>query len=68
MTFWEIAGARIVVFYEAKSSPRWDREGPRSGGCVDDDFIVGSGRISSDLVGLSSNRLSIGGSTSRSFR
>ena len=33
----------------------------------DDDFIVGSGRIwsgriSSDLVGLSSNRLSIGGS------
>ena len=34
----------------------------------DDDFIVGSGRIWSDLVGLSSNRLSIGGSTSRSFR
>ena len=34
----------------------------------DDDFIVGSGRMSSDLVGLSSNRLSIGGSTSRSFR
>ena len=29
----------------------------------DDDFIVGSGRISSDIVGLSSNRLSIGGST-----
>ena len=28
----------------------------------DDDFIVGSGRISSDVVGLSSNRLSIGGS------
>ena len=28
----------------------------------DDDFIVGYPRISSDIVGLSSNRLSIGGS------
>ena len=28
----------------------------------DDDFIVGYRRISSDIVGLSSNRLSIGGS------
>ena len=28
----------------------------------DDDFIVGSGRMWSDVVGLSSNRLSIGGS------
>ena len=28
----------------------------------DDDFIVGSGGISSDILGLSSNRLSIGGS------
>ena len=34
----------------------------------DDDFIVGYRRIWSDLVGLSSNRLSIGGSTSRTFR
>ena len=28
----------------------------------DDDFLVGSGRMWSDVVGLSSNRLSIGGS------
>ena len=33
MTFWEIAGRRNVVFYNTKSSPRSDREGPRSGGC-----------------------------------
>ena len=33
VTFWEIAGARNVVFYNTKSSSRWDREGPRSGGC-----------------------------------
>jgi len=33
LTFWEIAGARNVVFYNTKSSPRSDREGPRSGGC-----------------------------------
>ena len=31
----------------------------------DDDFIVG---LSSDIVGLSSNRLSIGGSTAKIFR
>ena len=24
VTFWEIAGARNVVFYNTKSSPRWD--------------------------------------------
>ena len=24
VTFWEIAGARHVVFYNTKSSPRWD--------------------------------------------
>ena len=34
----------------------------------DDDFILGYPRISSDILGLSSNRLSIGGSTSGSFR
>ena len=33
VTFWEIAGARNVVFYNTKSSPRSDREGLRSGGC-----------------------------------
>ena len=34
----------------------------------DDDFIVGSGRISSDVVRLSSNRFSIGGSNSGILR
>ena len=33
VTFWEIAGARNVVFFNTKSSPRSDREGLRSGGC-----------------------------------
>ena len=33
VTFWEIAGARNVVFCNTKSSPRLDREGLRSGGC-----------------------------------
>ena len=47
MTFWEIAGPRNVVFYNRKASPRWDREGHRSGGC-EDDFILGYPRISSD--------------------
>ena len=62
VTFWEIAGARNVVFYNnTKSSPRSDREGLRSGGC---EMTI----LSSDMIGLSPNRLSIGGSTSRSFR
>ena len=61
VTFWEIAGARHVVFYNnTKSSPRSDREGLRSGGC---EMTI----LSSDMFGLSSNRLSIGGSTSGSF-
>ena len=65
VTFWEIAGARNVVFYNTKSSPRWDREGPGSGGCemtILSSDLVGYRRISSDLGGLSPNRLSIGGS------
>ena len=48
MTFREIAGARNVVFYNRKASPRWDREGPRSGGC---EMTI----LSSDIVGLSSD-------------
>ena len=44
VTFWEIARARNVAFYNTKSSPRWDREGPRSGGC---EMTI----LSSDLVG-----------------
>ena len=32
---------RNVVFYNTKSSPSWDESGLRSGGCGDDDFVVG---------------------------
>ena len=67
VTFWEIAGARNVGFYNRKSSPRSDREGFRSGGS---EMTI----LSSDIfgyriiLGLSSNRLSFGGSTSGSCR
>ena len=44
VTFWEIAGTRNVVFYNRKASPRWDREGHRSGGC---EMTI----LSSDIVG-----------------
>ena len=60
VTIWEIAGARNVVFYNTKSSPRSDREGLRSGGR---EMTI----LSSDYPRISSNRLSIGGSTSGSF-
>ena len=33
LIFWEIAGARNILFFYIKSSPRSDREGLRSGGC-----------------------------------
>ena len=33
VTFWEIAGARNVVFFNTKSSPGSDELGLRSGGC-----------------------------------
>ena len=61
MTFWETAGTRNVVFYNTKSSPSWDEQGLRSGGC---EMTI----LSSDILGLWSNRLSIGGSTSGIFR
>ena len=48
MTFWEIAGTRNVVFYNTKSSPSWDEQGLRSGGC---EMTI----LSSDIVGLSSD-------------
>ena len=52
VTFWEIAGARKVVFFNTKSSPRWDELGPRSGGC---EMTI----LSSEVVRMWSNRLSI---------
>ena len=51
---------KIVSNMGSGRSPRAPKRRVR-----DDDFIVG---LSSDMVGLSSNRLSIGGSTSGSFR
>ena len=65
VTFWEIAGARNVVFFNTKSSPRSDESGLRSGGC-EMTILSSDGRRM--VVEWSSNRLSIGGSNSRSFR
>ena len=48
VTFWEIAGARNVVFFNTKSCSRSDDEGLRSGGCemrFSDRIVVG---LSSD--------------------
>ena len=55
--FWEIAGARNVVFFHTCVSKMGRVRSPKRR-VRDDDFILG----------LSSNRLSIGGSNSRSFR
>ena len=45
VTFWEIAGARNVVFYNTKSSPRWDEYGLGSGGCEMTNSCSDHGRI-----------------------
>ena len=44
VTFWEIAGARNVVFFNTKLSPRSHGEGLRSGGC---EMTI----LSSDILG-----------------
>ena len=62
VTFSEMATTRNVVFYNTKSSPSSDESGLRSGGCemtILCSDVFGCVRI---IVGLSSNRLSIGGS------
>ena len=46
VTFWEIAGARNVVFFHAKSSPRWDESGHRGGLC--EMAILSSDYLSTD--------------------
>ena len=63
--FWEIAGARNVVFFNTKSSPRSQGEGLRSGGC---EMTILSSDYRRIILGSCSNHLSIGGSTSGSFR
>ena len=47
--FREIAGARNVVFFNTKSSPRSDREGLRSGGCEMTILSSDCPRIGSDI-------------------
>ena len=60
VTFWEIAGARNVVFFNTKLSRRLHGEGLRSGGC---EMTISW----SDYPRLSLNRLYIGGSTGGTF-
>ena len=55
--FWEIAGARNVYVFIQNAFPRWDESGLRSGGC---EMTISC----SDVLGMSSNRLYIGGSNS----
>ena len=59
LTFWEIAGARNVVFYNNKIVSKMGRVRSPKRRVRDDDFVFGCGRI---ILELSSNRLSIGGS------
>ena len=69
VTFWEIAGAPNVVFFHKKCVSKIGRVRSPKRRVRDDDFIFGScsdhPRI---ILGLSSNRLYIGGSNSESFR
>ena len=65
VTFWVIAGARNVVFHNTKLSARSQGEGLRSGGC---EMTILSSDYRRVILGSCSNRLSIGGSTSGSFR
>ena len=69
MTFWEIAGARNVVFFNIQNRVQGRTSKVSEAAGARCDFLIG---LSSDcrriIVGLSSNRLSIGGSNSRSFR
>ena len=55
--FWEIAGAPNVVFFHTKCASKTGRVRSPKRRVRDDDF----------MVGLSSNRLYLGGRTSRSF-
>ena len=67
--FWEIAGAPNVVFFHTKCVSKMGRVRYPKRRVRDDDFILG---LCSDypriILGMSSNRLSIGGSNSESFQ
>ena len=55
----------MLYFSIQNASPRWDESGLRSGGC---EMTILSSDYVRIMFGMSSNRLSIGGSNSRSFR
>ena len=55
----------MLYFSIQNASPRWDEEGLRGGGC---EMTILSSDHARIILGLSSNRLSIGGSNSWSFR
>ena len=61
VTFWEIAGARNVVFFNTKLSRSLHGEGLRSGGC---EMTISWSDYPRIILGLPSNRLYIGGSNS----
>ena len=55
----------MLYFSTQNASPRWDGEGLRGGGC---EMTISCSDHARIILGLSSNRFSIGGSNSRSFR
>ena len=63
--FWEIAGARNVVFFHTRCVSHTGQVRSPKRRVRDDDLIFG---LCSDILGSWSNRLYIGGSNSGSFR
>ena len=55
----------MLHFSIQNASPRWDEEGLRSGGC---EMTISWSDYPRIILGLSSNRLYIGGSNSESFQ
>ena len=55
----------MLYFSIQNASPRWDEEGLRGGGC---EMTISCSDHARIMVGLSSNRLYIGGSNSESFQ
>ena len=55
----------MLYFSIQNASPRWDEEGLQGGGC---EMTISCSDHARIMVGLSSNRLYIGGSNSESFQ
>ena len=68
VTFWEIARSAKCCIFQYKIVAKIARGRSPKRRVRDDNFILGYPRISSDIVGLSSNRLYIGGSNSGILR